>query len=461
MTVPKAYRPTTDIAEAYNRCNPNEPLRGDELKYWYVDCSKVRGAEGLQRRLVERVSLPEGYRKGAAGADYGRALLAGHQGCGKSTELQQVKLQLENAGHWPLVIEAHTEVTPDNLDTEAVVSIVLKGLVEQLSARGVQLNQQRLQDIARWFGEERSEFKDVKEAGLEASVEAGVKGNVLVAMLGAMFRAYIRRGESEVRTATVQHQRYLSDLVDNLSDVLADAHLRVRKTAGAETQLVLLIDGLDRIKHDRLQTEVFITNRELLNRVAAHMVLTVPIDLVCSARSRTVEDTFGIVERMPSLDVESPAGCAKATEIITRRCDESLFESGVLDFICRASGGDVRHIFILAREAILRSRPRPPVTMEGARRACLDMTRSFGDWLQPAHYDALVKHHLDPEDRAGRIAEEVSGQLLLNSALLCYSNGQRCYRVHPTICGMPDCDMPALPAFESRLPERAEASDDG
>jgi len=48
----------------------------------------------------------------------------------------------------------------------------------------------------------------------------------------------------------------------------------------------------------------------------------------------------------------------------------------------------------------------------------------------------------------------VSGQLLLNSALLCYSNGQRCYRVHPTICGMPDYEMPALPAFASRLAAR-------
>jgi hypothetical protein len=279
-------------------------------------------------------------------------------------------------------------------------------------------------------------------------------------MLGAMLRAYIRRSESQLRTTTVQHQRYLSDLVDHLRHLLADAHLRTRKKTGEQTQLVLVVDGLDRIKDDVLQNEVFITNRELLNRIAAHMILTVPIDLVCSSRSRTVEDTFGMVERMPSLDLEASPGCAKAAEIVARRCDGSLFEAGVLDFISRASGGDVRHIFMLAREAVLRSRPRPPVTMEGARRAYLAMAQSFSDWLRPEHYDALVKHHRDPEDTAGRITGEVSGELLLNSALLCYSNGQRWYRVHPAICGMPEHDLPALPAFEDRLERPEDPTDD-
>jgi len=461
MAVPKAYKQTLEIAEAYNRCNPVEPLRGEALKYWYVDCSDVRGAAGLQGRLVDRVQFPQGFAKGAHSGAFGRALLAGHQGCGKSTELQQVRLRLEQAGYWPLMIEAHTEVTPDNLDTEAIVSIILKGLVEQLSAREVELNQKKLQDVARWFAEASTELKTLKEAGFDVGAEAGAKGNLLVATLGAVFKAYIRRGESEVRTMTVQHQRYLSDLVDHLGDVLADAHLRVRKHTGKDTQLVLILDGLDRIKDDALQDEVFVTNRELLNRIAAHLIFTVPIDLVCSSQSRTVEDTFGMVERMPSLDVEASPGCSRATEIITRRCDESLFEPGVLDFICRASGGDVRHIFTLAREAILRSRPRPPVTMEGAGWAYVAMAQSFSDWLQPAHYDALVEHHLDPEDKEGRIADPVSGELLLNSALLCYSNGQRWYRVHPAIRGMPDYDLPALPAFQSRVDGRQGQTDDG
>jgi hypothetical protein len=175
MAVPKRFRPTTDVEEAYRRCNPVEPLRGEELKYWYVDCSEVRGAAGLQGRLVDRVSLPEGFAKGAGDAVYGRGLLAGHQGCGKSTELQQAKLRLEEAGYWPLMIEAHTEVTPDNLDTEAIVSIVLKALVEQLAERDVQLNQAKLRDIARWFAHKSTEFKELKEAGLEVGAEAGAK----------------------------------------------------------------------------------------------------------------------------------------------------------------------------------------------------------------------------------------------------------------------------------------------
>jgi len=443
MAVPKAYRPTEDVVEAYNRCNPNEPLRGEALEHWYVDCAAARGATGLQERLVERVQF-------AREPAYGRALLAGHQGCGKSTELQQVRADLEGAGYWPLLIEAHTEVTPDNLDTEAIVSIVLKAVVEQLGKRGVKLNQKKLQEIARWFALQKTEVKEFNEAQVEAGAGAEAKANALVFALSAMFKAHIKRGSAETQTLTEHHRRYLSDLVDNLGDVLRDAHLRVRKQTKQDTQLVLIIDGLDRIKDDALQNEVFITYRELLDRLAAHLIMTVPIDLVCSSRSPTVEDTFGMVERMPSIDVEDEGGYDKTTDMITRRCDAGLFDPGVLEFICRASGGDVRHIFIMAREAILRSRPRPPVTMEGARGAYLAMAQSFSDWLQPEQYAALAKHHGDPEDAAGRIAGDVSGDLLLNSALLCYSNGQRWYRVHPAICGMPDHDLPGLKAFESQ-----------
>ncbi|MCX6997441.1 MAG: discoidin domain-containing protein [Kiritimatiellaeota bacterium] len=100
-------------------------------------------------------------------------------------------------------------------------------------------------------------------------------------------------------------------------------------------------------------------------------------------------DTCAFLEaNIPLFDCPDQQGIPieKAREIVLQRCDEGLFEDGVVDLICRASGGDVRDMMYLVREAILHSRPKPPVSMKGTLAALNAMSRGYSNWLTDAVY---------------------------------------------------------------------------
>lgn len=453
VRTPQKYKPTADHIEAYNRCNPNQALQGKELEYWHVDCSDVRGVGPLVDRLAERITFP------ASSGQWGHALLAGHRGCGKSTELQRLRQQLDGDGFLTVYVEAHARVTSDNLDAEAVILIAMQELVAQLAGKGVKLNSSKLEAVSKWFDEVEVSEEDTKEAAAEIGGEAGAEANMLVARLMAVFKGHIRRSHREDKKTTTQQRRYLSDLQESLNDLLADAS-RIITGKGAQARgLVLIMDGLDRIEDAELQTEVFVDYRDLFSGLGVHTVFTVPIALVCSEHSQDVQDTFGAPEVLPSIQIETPEGLEKARDIVLKRCDESLFAPDVVDFVCRASGGDVRDIMLMVREAILRTPPpKPPITMEGALAAFHALGRSFSNWLTNAHYDVLATHHADrelpPTDTHG-------GQLLMAGALLCYWNGENWYEVHPAIRGLRDLypQTPPLAGFERSFHVSTENED--
>ncbi len=442
MHVPSAYAPTTDPVEAYNRCDPKLPLQGEQLDHWYVDCAAVRGVEDFVERLADRVRFP------SADSKFGHAVVAGHRGCGKSTELRRLKGILEHRDFVPLIVEAQTQVTADNLDAEAVLLIAVKELVTQLSRNhGIQLNANKLKSVRHWFGKTTVTEDDQKEAAAELGAEASGAAKLLVAGLKAVFKGHIRYAHKDTQTSTVEHRRYLTDLQADLNDLFADAQVRLQRKCGRGTRLALIMDGLDRIEDEALQKEVFVDFRDLLSSLQVDTVFTIPISLVCSPYSDQVQETFGSPEILPSIKVDSSEGLAKAREIVLRRCDETLFEPGVVDLICQASGGDVRDIMYLIREAILHSRPRPPISMSGALAALHAVARSYSNWLTREHYAALAAQELD---REATPTDAASGQLLMTGAILCYWNGGNWYRVHPAIRGLPK-HAAGLPQFKQAV----------
>jgi hypothetical protein len=100
--------PATNRADAFNRCDPAVPLpAGDER---YVDLAAGRGEEGgavAKCRECIRLSKTPLVQ-----------LLAGHRGCGKSTELRRLERDLEGDGFFVAYFEADVDL--DLEDTEPV-----------------------------------------------------------------------------------------------------------------------------------------------------------------------------------------------------------------------------------------------------------------------------------------------------------------------------------------------------
>ena len=80
-----------DLRSFFRACNPSKTLRMDDVREqkYYINFSQVRGAETVLE-LGNTISLmnPETTCQ----------LFTGHIGCGKSTELLRLKVELEKQG---------------------------------------------------------------------------------------------------------------------------------------------------------------------------------------------------------------------------------------------------------------------------------------------------------------------------------------------------------------------------
>ena len=74
----RIFQTATNITEAYNAVNPEQPLLPDDPRY--VDCAPWRGDEHIVNMIAQRIIRADA----ATPVQFLKQLLAGHRGCGKS-----------------------------------------------------------------------------------------------------------------------------------------------------------------------------------------------------------------------------------------------------------------------------------------------------------------------------------------------------------------------------------------
>lgn len=420
------FAPTKDLGEAYRRCDPIKPLSGEALNHWYVDCSDVRGVPDFVEHMAKPIEYLTGTDEAAAGRPFAHIIVSGHKGCGKSTELHRLEARLESANYKVVYVDVASWVIADEMDVEAIVMATIRALVE---AELPGLGEKHINEARNWFAHVLQQKTDVREAEIKLTADAGLGGGSPLLKLLAAFKGYIRQATEDKRTFEVEYKRYLGELADQLNMLLARAREGVER-AGHEG-FVLVLDGLDRVESRDRQQEVFVDNQALFAELLSHTVFTVPISLVCSDASRQLQDAFGEPCLLPciNLEREDGAGLARARDVVLRRCDESLFEDGVIDYVCRQSGGDLRNIMRLLREAI-GAAAGPRIASADAEAAFYSVGRGFANWLTADDYTALALHN---RDRKRSPTDDLGRRLLMAGAILAYANHRNWFLVHPAV----------------------------
>ncbi len=118
----KTFQPATNITEAYNAVNPEQPLLPGDPRY--VDCSPWRGDEHIVNMIARRIIRAEAARP----VQHLKQLLAGHRGCGKSTELLLLKEKLEQAGHLVVYFDAALEIDMNDVDYADILLAMMRQL---------------------------------------------------------------------------------------------------------------------------------------------------------------------------------------------------------------------------------------------------------------------------------------------------------------------------------------------
>lgn len=337
----------------FKACNPSKTLifGNPEDRQYYIDFSDVRGGKIIEAlgRTIVRISPDEPTCQ----------LFTGHIGCGKSTELQRLKAQLEQEKFHVVYFESSQDLDMADVDISDILLAIAKSVSESLEAIGISLK-------PGYFNNLFKEVKDFLQTPIELSGEAelsvGIGKITAKTKESPKLRDHLRQ-ILEPRTEGV--------LKAINEEILAKAReqLKLRGQKG----LVVIIDNLDRVdarpmsgSGRTLPEYLFIDRGEQLRRLNCHLVYTLPLALNFSNEYEALKNRLGggvAPKVLPMVPIQLrhggdyPEGMALLRQLVLTRAFPDveaterlrllpeLFDSiETLDRLCRISGGHVRNL---------------------------------------------------------------------------------------------------------------------
>jgi len=432
----KTFQIATNITETYNAVNPEQPLLPGDPRY--VDCAPWRGDEHIVNMIAQRIIRADAARP----VQHLKQLLAGHRGCGKSTELLLLKDRLEQENFFVVYFDAALEVDMNDVDYADILLAMMRQLELQVrqSGLGLELDKARLDDLAMRLAKVtlEKEDRDIVENTLKSEFRVEPQIPFFAKMMAAV-RGFITSGSTykkqlrlEIQQRTAQFLEDLNDLIDKLQQ-----QLRERGKKG----LVIIIDSLDRIIPHTLDVKgvrtthsaIYLEHADHLKAPHCHAIYTLPISICFNENLSKAYPDLPLMLPMIKVREENGRICADGLAamrrvIVQRVRIESVFESKEsIDKLCLASGGHVRDLMHLIRYACDYSAEKiTPLAVDKAIRA---LVREYDRLVKDADLPRLVQVH-----REKRLPSDAEYAFLpYHLIVLEYQNGERWADLHPAV----------------------------
>jgi len=418
------------IQQFYQQCDPATPLEPGDPRY-------VHPPEGARGNLDEIGRLTNEVRWSDRPL---HLLLAGHRGCGKSTELLRLKQNLESPSeaYRPFFV-VYFEADEADIDVNDVdLPDVLLAIIRQVSKKlredlNIDLRESWLGKFLRGMAEKLSSKVQPETVSLDAQV--------------ATFTASIKTSPDERRKIREALEPHVSNLIAATNEILVQAKAELGERGYHD--LVLIVDNLDRIvlrdipgtssnTHDHL----FIHRGAQLAQVNCHALYTLPISMVYSPTATALLNVFG---RQPSVlpmakVVDRKGKDALGMEVLRQIVDKRLlaaktrrdqaFDSPTtLDYLCRMSSGHLRNLLILLRSASTAA-GQLPLTRSVAERAVRGLSTDFERALNSPEFFEVLSDVDETQSLPGSHHDRL---LLYNLSILEYLNDTAWYDVNPAI----------------------------
>jgi hypothetical protein len=189
----KIFQIATNITETYNAVNPEQPLLPGDPRY--VDCAPWRGDEHIVNMIAQRIIRADA----AKPVQHLKQLLAGHRGCGKSTELLLLKDRLEKENFFVVYFDAALEIDMNDVDYADILLAMMRQLDLQVrqGGLGLELDAARLDDLAMRLAKVtlEKEDRDIVENTLESEFRVEQQIPFFAKMMAAV-RGFITSGST-------------------------------------------------------------------------------------------------------------------------------------------------------------------------------------------------------------------------------------------------------------------------
>ncbi len=441
--------PATRLEDAYKTLSPEPLTKPDEFDAFYrPDVNAVRGLD-----VVSRLKLA---LERAFGGSHFKALLMGHPGVGKSTELTRLARQI-NDKYAVIRFSATGELDPANFKPFDVLLLMMMEVASRTArsvedgGAGREPSGARLQEIWDWFATETKTSITTSGVGAQVNAGAGITPDSLWGKMLGLFASF--KGEikySADRKAEVVEYRLnrLSSLIDLANRLMDDCNELLRNAVGKEW--LFLGEDFDKPGIPVPQVEgLFLTYANIFRDLRTHLIFTIPIALGYSGQAVQLPFANDRVFSIPDTPVFDAhhlphhPGRSAVRSVMQARVAPELFEPGQLERFVGASGGNLRDLFSIisqaADNAILRSATKINTADASAAISSLrsEYVRRLGESpfdKEPISYDAKAQRLLQVYngDKNSCVPDGVLYSLL-RARVLQEFNGERWYGVHPLV----------------------------
>ncbi len=420
----------------YNVFDPFRPLPAEDPAY--VDCREVRGDGDILVEIGKEILFSDRMTC---------QLYAGHRGAGKSTELLRLEKHLQDRGCFVVYFAAdENDIEPEDAQYTDILLACTRHLLEALK------NSANPAPLLNWLESRWEELRDL--ALTEVSLQSlSVEGQIAQF---AKLTANLRTEPSQRQKIRTQVNPHTTTLIEALNKFIKDAK---KDLPSDSSQLVVIADSLDRIvpipqEDGRSNHEqIFIDRSEQLKALDCHLVYTVPISLVYSNRATDLRGIYGNdAPVLPMIMVQTPdnqpyqRGINKVKEVLQKRISlinpsisilDIFEESQALEQLCLMSGGHVRNLLLLMKEAVIYT-TNLPISTGAVLRSISEARNTYHNCIYANEWQALAEVH-----RNKRIKNDgMHRSLLFRRCILEYrfldkgSEINCWYDVHPLIKGI-------------------------
>lgn len=397
--------------------DPMHPLRGQELKEWYID----RPGDPLERMKIYLQGL------GLAGRPV-KLLFTGHMGSGKSTTLNKLAEELERRFFIvPFDVRQSASIadlTHIDLILGLATSLFKRATESNVLAKApAQIASDVWDDLCHFI--EKVIFGPATFRAPPADAEPSAKVNLLAVEFQTKFASEAAT-RNEVRKRIEPRLAELHDRINQMADLVL---------VNYECPVLFFIESTDKPDLHRAR-DIFLGHAFALTAFRASVIYTFPIGLRYSAAGfNLIRDHFTEIFVLPNLKVAdreggpNPVGLEHLREALSIRMVDSLIEDEARDRIVRASGGLMRSLIQLTRRSAVNAivSGRDVISVTDTVAAINEAQADFIAGLRRDDYPVLYARHNDKQ----LSGDEPVLRLLQTRALLEYANGDLWCDVHP------------------------------
>ncbi|MCP4347593.1 MAG: hypothetical protein GY795_18975 [Desulfobacterales bacterium] len=403
-----------EIHEILRRLNPNRPASAYSSDENLPRINRPNDSINSVKRQIEIDK-------------YTKALVAGHIGVGKSTELLNMEDELET-DYFVMYLSVSTEIGSHNSNSLTVLIMLLYKIIKTWGEQTVYIPPKIIKNIVNVLkqltikheGRELFTFREIDIHNYNQLI------SYLEQILNQITLLFIPR--FALRTADI------SDLVIVTEIIIKEMEKKTGKP------LLIIIDDLDKITDDDAALDFFMLHSKAWLRLPCAIIATLPFDMYFHERIHEIELLWGDINILDPLDVplEDSENSGDFSfnfysELLREIGATKLFPPNAVKRLAINSGGIIRDFIRLCAGVIHITLNTEKKNFEILRRHIIKVESNLSEKFQIRLDDDDYEILEEVLKRQGGVRE--AAKLIRDGALICRRDyrGKRIFEPHPLV----------------------------